>query len=212
MSRFRNIWFWIVAGASVALIIGILVTGVRADEPDPRASAEQLVGQALAILRNKQLGIAEKRRELKSAVEPRFDFADMAHSSLSAKWDSLTSEQRQAFVALFTAFIEDAYLNKIQDYSGQDIRFISQSIDGGGHATIASSVEGGGSEEPIAMVFLLKLNGDHWVIYDVVIDGISMTANYRAQFTRVIDRQGFGALMDEMEKKRANLDAMLGRR
>ncbi len=212
MSRFRAVWFWIVAAVSVALVFGILVTGVRAAESDPMVSTKQLVDDALGILRNKQLSIGEKRRELKSAVEPRFDFAEMAHSSLSPKWDSLSPEQRQAFVALFTAFMEDAYLNKIQDYSGQDIRFTGETIDGAGNATIMSSVVGGGSDEPIGLDFRLKLNGGHWTIYDVLIDGISMTANYRSQFTHVIDRQGFGALMDEMEKKRANLDAMLGQR
>lgn len=211
MSRFRTIWFWIVAAVSAALIFGILVTGVRAAEQDPMTSTRQMVDDALGILRNNQISIAEKRRELRSAVEPKFDFADMAHSSLSSRWDSLSPEQRESFVTLFTAFIEDAYLNKIQDYSGQEIRFTGQSADKEGYATIRSSVVGGG-EEPIGLDFRLRLNGGNWMIYDVLIDGISMTANYRSQFTHVIDRDGFSALMDMMEKKRANLEAMLGRR
>ena len=176
------------------------------------ASTRQLVDDALGILRNKQISIAEKRRELKSAVEPRFDFADMAHSSLSTKWDSLSPEQHQSFVALFTAFIEDAYLNKIQDYSGQQVQFLGESQPDPGYAQVRSQILQPGGKQPVAVNYVLRQENGRWLIYDVTVENISIIANYRNQFNRVINRSGFDTLMADLKNKQEQLASQLGTR
>lgn len=180
-----------------------------AQDPDAMASTRQLVDNALIILRNQQLSLTDKRRNLRGLAETRFDFPDMAQAAMSPRWNGLTEAQRDAYVKGFTAFIEDAYLNKIQDYSGQDIQFVRETVDGPAGAVVYTSVVKSG-DEPIALNFRLRRQNGQWEIYDLVIDDISIIGSYRAQFTRVLNNQGFDALMTVLMQKRQELDALLG--
>lgn len=177
---------------------------------DATASTRELVDRAMVILRDPQLSLTDKRRELRHVAEVRFDFPDMARAAMSPRWNGLSSDQRAAYVKGFTAFIEDAYLNKIQDYSGQDIQFIRETPDGPGGALVYTSVVKTG-DEPIALNFRLREQNGQWEIYDLVIDDISIIGSYRAQFARVLNSQGFDGLMTVLTQKQQELDAMLGK-
>src|SRR5580704_220558 len=104
---------------SLLMLPGFFGTGPAfADIGGPMATTKSFVDQALQILRDKNTPVIERRRQLKSVIEPRMDFTEMSRSALGYHWRSLTPDQRAQFSTLFTSFIEDAYLSKIQDYSG----------------------------------------------------------------------------------------------
>ena len=173
------------------------------------ASTHELVDRAMVILRDPQLSLTDKRRELRHVAEARFDFPDMARAAMSPRWDQLSPAQREAYVNGFTAFIEDAYLNKIQDYSGQDIQFVKETSDGPAGAVVYTTVVKRG-DEPIALDFHLRQQNGRWEIYDLVIDDISIIGSYRAQFARVLQNQGFDTLMTVLKQKQQELDGLLG--
>ncbi|MGH7968351.1 MAG: MlaC/ttg2D family ABC transporter substrate-binding protein, partial [Limisphaerales bacterium] len=121
----------------------------------------------------------------------------------------LGTTQRAEFTALFTAFIENAYLSKIQDYSGQDVAVLGENSEGTGFTRVRSQIIQPG-KQPIKVDYLLReLDGD-WKIYDVTVDAISIVANYRNQFNRVINDQGFDKLMASMRAKQQQLQTSMG--
>jgi phospholipid transport system substrate-binding protein len=186
---------------------------LAADSPSsasPLAETKALVDHAIAILRDSGLSLTDKRRELRELADAPFDFTDMAHSALGYHWRTLPEEQRTAFVPVFHAFIEDAYLNKIQQYSGQDIEVINQLSDGPDYATVNTRIVGK-SESPIALSFRLRHVDGTWKIYDLSVDSISITANYRTQFSRIIYNQGFDKLVADLKVKQTELAALLGK-
>jgi phospholipid transport system substrate-binding protein len=132
----------------------------------------------------------------------------MAHASLGDHWNDLNGEQRAAYTRLYTSFIEDAYLNQIQDYSGQRIDVVRQDLNDS-VADVYSTIVNPG-DEPIDLDFRFELKNGTWKIYDVAIDDISMTSNYRTQFDRVIREQGFDSLMSSLHAKQMKLAASLG--
>jgi phospholipid transport system substrate-binding protein len=177
---------------------------------DAMTSTRELVDRAMVILRDPRLSLTDKRRELRQLAERRFDFPDMARAAMNPHWNGLSPDQRTAYVKGFTAFIEDAYLNKIQDYSGQDIQFIKETSDGPGGAVVHTSVVKSG-DEPIALNFRLRQQNGQWEICDLVIDDISIIGSYRAQFARVLNDKGFDALITVLMQKQQELDALLGK-
>jgi phospholipid transport system substrate-binding protein len=186
------------------------VTGaVAADSAPAMQTTRQLVDKALVILRDPSLTLNEKRRRLRALAEGDFDFPEMARSAMGPRWDTISAEQRADYSRLFTAFIEDAYLNKIQDYSGQDIQFVAERVTGPGYAEVDTRVTKPG-EDPISLTFLLRRSPKGWEIYDLVFDNISIVGSYRAQFAHLIDTQGFDKLMVVMRQKQQRLDAELG--
>jgi phospholipid transport system substrate-binding protein len=204
-------------GAILAAALAILLAAAftrpaparAADSGHAMQTTRQLVDRALVILRDPSLTLNEKRRRLRTLAENDFDFPEMARNAMGTRWDGLSRAQRTDYSRLFTAFIEDAYLNKIQDYSGQDIQFVSERMTGPGFAEVDTRVTKPG-EDPISLTFLLRQSPKGWEIYDLVIDNLSIIGSYRAQFAHLIDTQGFDKLMVVMRQKQQRLDAELG--
>src|ERR1700682_76098 len=193
-----------VAAVAIALLLNSSAPA-RADTGDsPMAVTQTMVDRALRIMRSKALPVRQRRRELREAIENQFDFSEMSRTALGYHWRNLGPDDRRQFTQLFTAFIEDAYLSKIQDYSGQQVRFNGQTPLGQGYMQINTDIIQPG-KAPIAVNYLLLQKGDTWKIYDVTVDAISIIANYRNQFNRVINEKGFPQLMADLRAKQQEL-------
>jgi phospholipid transport system substrate-binding protein len=197
----------------VGAMLTIMLVGAAAPAPasasTPTDVVKQVVNQALPVLRDKSTPLPQRRRRLRDLLENHFDFSDMARIALGYHWRELNPAQRAEFTKLFTAFIENAYLSKIQDYSGQEVAVQGENSEGPGFARVHSQIIQQG-KQPLNVDYLLReMNGD-WKIYDVTVDNISIIANYRNQFNRVINDQGFDKLMADMRAKQQQLQSSLG--
>ena len=212
--RHENLWrFPSLGGFVIALMIlsatfTVGLAPARA-QTSAMATTQEFVNQALGILRDKQKSVVERRRELKSLMEVHFDSAEMSRSTLGYHWRSLTPDQRTTFTRLFTDFIEAAYLDKVQDYAGQQVQFGQSRSLGQGYAEVDTTIAQAG-KDPIPVNYLLEQSDNGWKVYDVTVDSISIIANYRNQFNRVINEQGFPKLMADLRAKQQQLGAELG--
>ena len=178
---------------------------------DPTSLVKGTVGQVLEVLSDKQMSQELRQHKVIEIVAGRFDFTDMARSSLGDNWKKLSPAQQEQFVPLFTAFMEDAYLDKIDSYSGQKVQFVGQNAMEATTVEVKSVVQpADSSDQPIQINYLVKQTAGDWKVYDVTVDDISITANYRNQFTRMIDQQGFDGLMSAMRKKQQELRQSIG--
>ena len=194
---------------SFTLLAGHYSAGVASLDDGAMAMTQGLVRRSLQILRDTNAPVAQRRRDLRAVLEGHFDFAEMSRSALGYHWRTLTPEQRDAFTSLFKAFIEDAYLSKIQDYSGQQVRVLGQTPLGQSYTQINTEIVQPG-KSPIAVNYLLLQKDGTWKIYDVTVDAISIIANYRNPFNRVINEKGFGQLMADLQAKQQELASLLG--
>jgi len=167
-----------------------------------------MVDQSLRILRDTATPLPQRRRQLREVIEPSFDFTEMSRSALGFHWRSLSPQQRTEFTKLFTAFIEDAYLSKIQDYSGQQVVFLKETTLDPGYVQVETKIVQAG-KNPIPVNYLLEKRDSIWKIYDVTVDNISIINNYRNQFNRVLNQQGFDKLMADLRVKQQELATLL---
>jgi phospholipid transport system substrate-binding protein len=121
-------------------------------------------------------------------------------------------------VPLFTAFIEDAYLSRIETYSvekvdqqiqSSQIQFNRETTDGPDYATVFSTVVLKDRNNPIQVNYLMRRNDNDWKIYDITLDAISVIANYRNQFNRVLNNGGYDKLVSILREKQQALGASL---
>ena len=194
---------------SFTLVAGHYSAGVASVDDGAMATTQGLVRRSLQILRNTNAPVTQRRRELRAVLEGHFDFAEMSRSALGYHWRKLTPQQRDEFTSLFKAFIEDAYLSKIQDYKGQDVQFVRERPLGGVYVEIDSKIVQAG-KDPIPVNYLLEQKDGGWMIYDVTVDAISIIANYRNQFNRVINDQGYPKLVSDLRAKQQQLASLLG--
>jgi phospholipid transport system substrate-binding protein len=185
----------------VLLALGVLVSA-NASASDAMGEVKATVDQVLQILKNPDYksAPAQRRQKLRSVIGGHFDFADMSRSALGTHWKSLSEEQRREFVRLFTSLMEAAYMSRIESYSGQKVEFLKERADSPGYSQVYTSIVQD-EAQPISVNYRLKQTDSGWKVYDVLVDGISLVANYRNQFNRVINSNGYDGLVEQIKMK-----------
>ncbi len=203
--------FFALTLTAMMLLLNLKAVARAATDADPMALVKNTVSQVLEVLQDKQTPQQERERKVIEIVSQRLDFSDMARSSLGYNWKKLTPDQQQQFVPLFAAFMEDACISKISGYSDQKVQYVGQTSTGDGDAEVKTTVmPSESSEQPIQVNYMLKQTAGDWKVYDVMVDDISITANYRNQFNRMINENGFDALMSAMRDKQLQLRQSIG--
>src|SRR5437016_2548639 len=188
---------------ATAIALGaLMIVTARAAQAadDPGAVVKGLVNEALPVLADKQTALPQRQEKLRSIVNSRFDFTSMSKIALGAHWKDLSQQQQKEFSDTFTAFIQDSYLRKIQDYTGQKVKFLNATTPDPGYAQVDTQIIQEG-KEPIPVNYMLKQVNGTWLVYDVTVDNISIIANYRNQFNRVINQQGYDKLISDLKSK-----------
>jgi phospholipid transport system substrate-binding protein len=194
------------AALAVSLAPSRFIAPAWAD--DPMSVVKTTVNQALEVLQDKSAPLAQRQDKLRQIVAQTFDFTEMAKSALGYHWKEITPAQQQEFTNAFIAFIEDSYLSKINDYRGQVVNFLRVSNEGPQYAQVATDIVQP-KGDAIHVNYRLVQEGGTWKIYDVTVDAISIIANYRNQFNRVMNSKGYDTLIADLKAKQAALAASL---
>jgi len=173
----------------------------------PTDAMRTTVSQALGVLQDEDLKKSERTIErvarLKEIADLRFDYAEMAKRSLGGQWGRLGEGERQEFVDLFTEFLTATYVDRIHTYSGEEVRFLNERLDGD-YAEVKSIMVGRKTEIPLDYRLMMK-NGE-WKAYDVVVDGTSMVQNYRQQFAAILRSSSYEQLVQMLREKVAQFN------
>jgi phospholipid transport system substrate-binding protein len=142
---------------------------------------------------------ATQRTEIRRVADALFDFNEMARLALSRHWNAQSPRDQDEFVRLFTALLERCYLSTIENYAGERITFLGESINGS-YAQVRSRITTDRRVE-ISIDYRLIGRGDRWEVYDVVLDNVSLVSNYRSQFNSIIRTSSFGELLTRLRNK-----------
>ena len=195
--------------ALVLAISLVLSAGVARDafarEAAPAGPAtEQLrarVERVVAILEDPQLKAkpAARRTALRGAATEIFDFTEITRRSLGRHWQAASPSEREDLVALMTALLERSYLSRIEQYSGERIVFAGETAEADLATVRTRLLSKGGVETPVD--YRLYKVGDRWMVYDVTVEGVSLVANYRAQFNKIIQTSSAQGLVERLRAK-----------
>ena len=125
-------------------------------------------------------------------------YEEMAKRTLGAKWKKISTEKQKEFVDLFQQFLTQAYAGNVDGYSGEQVEYLKERLKGD-FAEVQTKVVSPKVQIPLDYRLLKK--NDKWGVYDVIIDGVSLTKNYRGQFSRIIKSSSFEALLDKLRSK-----------
>jgi phospholipid transport system substrate-binding protein len=144
-----------------------------------------------------------QRTEVRKLVGGFLDYGELARRSLAKHWDSLTPKQREEFSNTLRELVERSYLRQLHGGSGgYNIKYDKEEKTGNEalvDATLHTTSRG--KKVDIALQYKMLGKNGHWVVYDVLTDEQSMLENYRAEFNKIIQKDGFDALMKRMKKK-----------
>ena len=142
--------------------------------------------------------VAERQKALREITDPMFDWAEMARRALGRHWQTRTDAERQEFVPLFRNLLERTYATRIERYNGEQITYTGESIEGD-QATVRTKIlDRTNRELPIDYRMVRGPDG-RWLIYDVLIEGVSLVANYRSQFDQIIRTASYERLVEKLK-------------
>jgi phospholipid transport system substrate-binding protein len=123
----------------------------------------------------------------------------MAKRSLALHWKDRTPQEKTDFIALFSDFLEDVYIRKIERYEDEKVRYTDERSDGP-YATVRTVVvTATGTEIPVDYKIFKK--DRKWEVYDIIIEGVSLVNNYRTQFNQIIRYGSYEELVSRLKKK-----------
>lgn len=147
----------------------------------------------------------KRRAALKKTIGTVFAHDEMARRSLGSHWKGRTPAEQREFTALFATLLENSYAGKIEAYENERIVYGKEIVDGD-YAEVKSRIVTAKRDEYTLDYRMIKV-GNRWVVYDVVIEGVSLVSNYRTQFNKIILSQGYGALVKKLKDKNRELAA-----
>jgi phospholipid transport system substrate-binding protein len=193
---------------AVGLVLAAaLVAGPGAAAPaEAGAPTDQLRAQIDRVVKTledpelkKESRALERRKTVRKIAEEIFDFGETAKRALGRHWAARSPSEREEFVALFTDLLERSYIGKIELFNGERIAYVGEQVDGDQAVVRTRVITRQGTEIPIDYRMLRR--GERWLVYDVVIEGVSLVANYRTQFNKIIQTSSYQELVRKMKSK-----------
>jgi phospholipid transport system substrate-binding protein len=187
---------WVMALAlSLALASGALA-GRPTDE------VKSLIDEVLRILQHQASQSPDQKRQrlglIEKATTRRIDYREMARRSLGPAWNTLNRSQQDEFVHLFSELLKSSYAGKLDEFA--QARVVYQSEENS-EETAEVRVLILRQNDKIPVIFRLLHEPEGWMIYDLVIEGVSLVANYRSQFSRIIEGASYKALVRCLQTK-----------
>jgi phospholipid transport system substrate-binding protein len=169
----------------------------------PQERVRNLVAAVSAVLEDPALRSAgrkpERRAHVATIIRDAFDFESMARDALGSPWASLTAEQQTEFARLFGDRFEQSYSLLVLRFLGErTTTYVGESIDGS-RATVRTFLVSE-KDGTLPVDYRLALRDDRWTVVDVVVDGVSLAGNYRAQFAKIIRTDSYETLLRRMRK------------
>jgi len=146
------------------------------------------------------LGQSGRFVQLEPVIRRTFDIASMARLSVGSAWAGLTEAQRQQVTESYGRYISAIYAERFDNYSGEKLQVTDEQPAAAGVMVRSQIVKANG--EPVQVNYMMRKNGDVWLISDIYLDGaISEVATRRSEFAAILRNEGIDGLIAALNRK-----------
>ncbi|MDX8127413.1 ABC transporter substrate-binding protein [Methylomonas sp. BW4-1] len=193
---FKKLYF------SLSLLMLVCLSSLaNAEEISARQVVEEFQNQLLSVMKaGKELGFQGRYDKLDVAVKKSHDLPKIARIVVGKQWEELTTEQQNKLESVFSKLSVSAYAHNFKDYSGESFTFASEEETGRGGVVIHTNLHIPG-EKDVKFDYMMKKKDDGWQIINIIADGVSDLALKRSDYTSVLSRDGFDALIVKITEK-----------
>lgn len=171
-----------------------------------RTTADQVLSQVTAKKAELDADPSGIYRLVESTVVPRFDFTTMSQAALGRYWRRATADQQMQVTREFKELLVRTYAVALLSYSGQQIEYLPVRLqDDVVDVMIPTRIDPGTGAPPVPINYRMHLVDGEWLVYDVVVDGISLVTNYRSTFASTVQRRGIEGLIQQLAERNQQL-------
>jgi phospholipid transport system substrate-binding protein len=146
------------------------------------------------------LGQSGRFAQLDPVIRRSFDIASMARLSIGSSWAGLSESQRQQITESFGRYISAIYADRFDSYAGQKLEVTGEQSASSGVMVRSQIIKASG--EPVKVDYMMRRNGESWLISDIYLDGaISEVATRRSEFSTILKNEGIDGLIAALNRK-----------
>jgi phospholipid transport system substrate-binding protein len=189
----------VVAACAAALA----TTSPAAAGPSPREVVQQTSDRVLAVLAEPGLSKQERRERVKVIVLEHTDFDTLSRLVLARNWARFTPEQQREFQREFESHLAATYGRRLDDYRNEKVAIVGDRREANGDWTVQTRVLRGGGSNDFLVDYRLRESNGTWKMIDVIIEQVSLVANFRSQFQELVSSGGPERLLQVLRDKTA---------
>jgi phospholipid transport system substrate-binding protein len=194
--------------AKGALLGAVLAFGSPAQAQDPAAPDQLVKTVTLEVVelitkdREIQAGNRAKLVQLIDAkVLPHFNFGAMTALAMGQSWNKANPDQKKRLTEEFRTLLVRTYASALAAYSEQKFDFRPlRAKPSDTDVTVQVRVLQPGSQ-PVPIDYSMERTASGWKVYDVMVGGVSLVANYRTEFSNVVRESGIDGLVKNLSTK-----------
>jgi phospholipid transport system substrate-binding protein len=198
--------------ASVALLGMLLgVAPARSQETPPDQLVKTVTLEVVDLIAKDKEIKAGNRAKLIGLIDakvlPHFNFAAMTALAMGQSWNKATPEQKKRLTEEFRTLLVRTYASALAAYSDQKFDFRPlRAKPTDTDVTVQVRVLQAGAQ-PVPIDYSMEKTAAGWKVYDVMVGGVSLVANYRTEFNNVVRESGIDGLVKNLNAKNRSLDA-----
>jgi phospholipid transport system substrate-binding protein len=164
-------------------------------------------GPATDVVKAKQTALfaaikASDDKKVASLFDEMLDYGAFAESSLGTEWANRSAGEKNEFSDLLKKLVRKSYECNLKKILNFDIEYIGESENGAARLVKTKAKPKAGGES-VEIVFKMVEGKGSWKVHDIETETVSLVSNNRSQFTKIIKKDGFGALIQKMKDKLA---------
>ncbi len=188
-----------------AVFLLISASAVLAEDGEQEMSAREVVAnfqaQLLETMKNgKTLGFEGRYKKLTEPVIKSHDLTKIARIVVGREWKKLTDEQKQKLVDVFSRLSIASYAHNFKDFSDEKFEIVSEEETPRGGVIVHTLLKIPG-EKDVKLDYQMKKKGNEWRIINIIANGVSDLALKRSEYTSILKREGFDALLEKISGK-----------
>ena len=164
-------------------------------------TVQGLYDALLSTMKNgRTLGQSGRFTQLEPVIRRTFDIPSMARLAVGSAWATLSEAQRQQVTESFGRYISAIYADRFDSYAGQKLRVTGEQPAAAGVMVRSQIVKANG--EPVNVDYMMRRNGNSWLISDIYLDGaISEVATRHSEFAAILKSRGIDGLIAALNRK-----------
>ena len=183
----------------------LFTSALCAQEQKPDELVKQITDEVMkAIQGDQQLAAGNKQKALKLAEEkilPHVDFEESTRLAVGRSWRSASAEQRKQLTDEFRRMLLRTYSNAISAYQGQTMKVLPLHMKAGETDVTVRNQYLRPGQKAVQVDYQMHKVGDGWMIYDIIVEGVSLVLTYRSEFDQVVKESGVDGLIKRISQK-----------
>ena len=193
------------AGVTGTMLALALMMGASAEAGTPTEALREVFTGVNAVLMGpmRKDQVAERVLNVRALLSPILDFRNAATRALGDEWRAHSGAEQDEFVEVFTDLLERSCVAQVASVAarsgGMRVDYLDEAVDGDAAMVWTAIVRGGGGE--VLFDYAMVRHEERWLVRDIFVEGVSLVANLRSQFQRILRDSSYRGLVIRMQAR-----------